>query len=270
VSQKSKNRAQLPENKNEGIESILIKITKEIQKSLDKYHNPKKYAEKTLRVYDSNVIRAANLLMLCSLSIDTGEKLTPKQIKNKLPQGFKVNSRQLNEALKKVKKEGFFDKVEGLPKHRGKHKASENIFYEREGGRPSYYAITEGLTELKKIMSYSQAAQLVHNRLRKDGIIQEYYKLLLLAGFYAMKIEGKANGKIFEDVKLSAPLYISQISEDDFSLWEKYVNLILSKDDNELDLMAWQLASMMAENNPFDSFIYLLKVLPKHEQDGEI
>lgn len=71
----------------------------------------------------------------------------------------------------------------------------------------------------------------------------------------------KQKGKIFELFKVSAPLYISQISENDFSLWDNYVNLIRSKDDKESDL-AEELARIMAEYNPFDYFMYLLKILP--------
>jgi hypothetical protein len=261
VGENSKNHAQLTESENERIESILVKITKEIQRSLDKYHNPKKYAERVIRA--SNVTRAAVSLMLSSISVKEDQRLTPKQIKEKLPQNIKVNSRQLNEALKRGIKEGFFDKVEGLPKHPGRHKASENIFYTREGGRPSYYAITEGLVELKELMSPSEATRLIHSRLRKDGIIQEYYKVLLLAGFYAMRKEGKTNGKIFELAKSTAPFYISRISKDDFSSGDDYVNWILSVDDQQLGLIAEQLANIMAEHNPFDYFVYFLRILPK-------
>jgi hypothetical protein len=261
MGEKGKNHAQLMDEENARPESILVKMTKEIQKTLDKNSDPKKFAEKALKSYDSVITRATNYLMLSSLSINAGIRLSPKQIKEMLPDNIKINSGQLTRVLKKLEREGIFTGIERSLKHRGRHRANENIFYNRDGGRPSYYTLTEGLEELRKIMSYSSAAQLVHDRLKREGIIQEYYKFYLLAGFYAMRIEGKGNGKLFEDVKSTASSYISQISEGDFSFWESYVDLILSKNENELNLLAERMVECMAENNPFNYFVYLLKIL---------
>lgn len=102
---------------------------------------------------------------------------------------------------------------------------------------------------------------LIHDRLKKEGIIQELY-FLLLAGFYAIREGGESEGKMFGVLKSSAPIYISQISENDFSSWDMYVNMLRSIDDNELGLFAGWLACLMAEHNPFDYFIYFLRLLP--------
>jgi hypothetical protein len=59
------------------------------------------------------------------------------------------------------------------------------------------------------------------------------------------------------------PSYIGQISENDFSSWDDYVNVVCSIDDKELDLLAEKLAYLMTECNPFDHFMYLLQILPK-------
>jgi hypothetical protein len=167
--------------------------------------------------------------------------------------------------LRKSQKEGFFANVKGqsTDKRPGRPKARENILHKRKGGPHSYYIITESLDELKKLMSDSKATQLIHHRLKEEGIIQEYYKFLLLACFHAIKKESEPKGKMFEALKATAPFYISQISEDDFSSWDNYVNHIRSKDDKELDSLAEKYAYLMAEYNPFDYFMYLLQILPK-------
>lgn len=264
MEKKTKNHAQLEDEEVERIQHILVKIVRKIQKSLDKYRSPKELARKAIRGYNSDVTRTA-ILSLFSLNLEPDMKLSPEQFSEKLPESIRVNPRQRTEALKKVQNEGFFANVRGGPKDKrpGRPKASQNISYNRKGGPHSYYVITEGLGELKKLMSDSEATQLIHDRLKKEGIIQEYYKFLLLAGFYAMRKESESKGKIFEVFKASAPSYISHISEDDFSLWDDYVNWIRSRNDKELDLIAEKLAYLMAEYNPFDYFMYLLQILPK-------
>jgi hypothetical protein len=263
VVKKAKNPTQLTDEERERIEYILVKIVREIQKSLDKYRSHKQLATKAIRGYNSDVTRAAIFLNLFSLTLKPDQKLTPGQIREKFPENTRVNPRQLTEALRKAQNEGFFANVKGQDKRPGRPKAKENISYKRKGGPYSYYVITEGLEELKKLMSDSKATQLIHRRLKEEGIIQEYYKFLLLAGFYAIKKENETKGKIFEVFKASASFYISQISKDDFSSWDNYVNIIRSKDDKELDLLAERLAYLMAECNPFDNFMYYLQILPK-------
>jgi hypothetical protein len=73
----------------------------------------------------------------------------------------------------------------------------------------------------------------------------------------------KRKEKYLKFSKHTIPFYNSQISEDDFSSWDDYVNLIRSRDDNKLDLLAEKLAYFMAEYNPFDYFMYLLQILSK-------
>jgi hypothetical protein len=266
VARKAKNHAQLADKETERIEHILIKVVRELQKSLDKYRNHhKELATKAIRGYNSDVTRAAIFLNLFSLTLKPDQKLTPGQIREKLPDNIRVNPRQLTEALKRSQKEGFFANVKGHSKDKrpGRPKASDNILYKRKGGPRSYYIISEGFGELKKLMSDSKATQLIHDRLKEEGIIQEYYKSFLLAGYYAIRKESETKGKMFEDFKASAPFYISQVSEDDFSSWDNYVNQIRSKDDKELDSIAESIAYLMAEYNPFDYFMYLLQILPK-------
>jgi hypothetical protein len=265
VVQKAKNHVQLTDEESVRIEHILVKIVREIQRSLDKYRSHKELATKAIRGYNSDVTRTAIFLNLFSLTLKPNQKLTPEQIKEKLPENTRVNSRQLTEALRKSQKEGFFGNVKGqsTDKRPGRPKASEDILHKRKGGPHSYYIITEGLEELKKLMSDSKAAQLIHYRLKEEGIIQEYYKFLLLAVYYTIKKESETKGKMFETLKTTAPFYISQISEVDFSSWDNYVNLIRSKDDKELDSIAERYAYLMAEYNPFDYFMYLLQILPK-------
>ena len=259
----AKNPTQLTDEERDSVEHILVKIVKEIQKSLDRYHSHKELAIKAIRGYNSDVTRAAIFLNLFSLTLKPDQKLKPEQIREKFPENARVNPRQLTEALKKAQNEGFFANVKGQDKRPGRPKKEENIISKRKGGPHSYYVITEGLKELKKLMSDSKATQLIHHRLKEEGIIQEYYKFLLLAGFYAIKEENETKGKIFEVFKASASFYINQISKDDFSSWDNYVKIIRSKDDKELDLSAERLAYSMAEYNPFDYFVYYLQILPK-------
>jgi hypothetical protein len=249
----------------EEIEDIIAKIVKEFQKSLHKYPNPKKYADKVLKQLKSRVTRAAIFLMLTTMSLKPEEIYSPKELAKRLPKEMRLTPVQLNGVLTKLMKEGFFvkEKKDRGKKHPGRHKSGENILYKRGGGRPSYYVVTEGHDKLRNFMSDSEASQIVHDCLKKNGIIQEYYKYVILAIFYAMRKEGNSKGLLFEQIKSSSPYAISGITESDFSSWDSYSKLILSLDETQLDALAERAAILITENNPFDYFIYLLMILPK-------
>jgi hypothetical protein len=262
----SKNLYKFTEEEREEIEDILVRIVKEIQKSLDKHSNPKEYAKKVLKDFESNITIVATCLMLISINMKDDEKFSPKELRKRLPDEMQIKPRQLTEALYRAKKEGYLSKVERSKqvKRPGRHKASENISYTRGGGRPSSYEITEGLAKLKKFMSKSQANKLIHNRLKKSGIIQEYYKNIILTGYYAMRAEDKTKGKLFEFLQTAAPYYGPLMAESTFfSSWDNYMAIIFSLDETQLDLFAGEVASILVEKNLLEVFIYFLKALPK-------
>ena len=60
MGKKAKNPAQLTDEERERIEYILVKIVREIQKSLDKYRSHKELATKAIRGYNSDVTRTSH------------------------------------------------------------------------------------------------------------------------------------------------------------------------------------------------------------------
>lgn len=266
VANNSKNLYKFTEEEREEIEDILVRIVREIQKSLDKHPNPKKYAKKILKNFESNITTTVIYLMLVSMNMEPNKKISPKELRKRLPEKMQLNPRQLTEALYRAKKEGYYRNAQKSKeiKRPGRHKASENISYTKGGGRDSNYEITEGLAKLRKFMSNSQANKLIHNRLKKSGIIQEYYKFILLSWCYSMREEGKTEGKLFEITKTAAPYYSPIMAESSFfSSWDDFIDIIVSMDEKQLNLFAEEAASIMVEKNPLDSFIYLHKAMPK-------
>src|SRR5215212_7092737 len=93
----SKNLYKFTEEQRKEIEEILIRIVRQIQKSLDKYPSPKQYASKVLKDFESNITLAVTYLMLISMNIDPGKKVSPKELRKKLPEEIRLNPRQLSE-----------------------------------------------------------------------------------------------------------------------------------------------------------------------------
>ena len=124
------------------------------------------------------------------MSLKPEQIYSPKELAKRLPKEIRLTPVQLNEALTKLTKEGFIIKVQKDrgKKRPGRHKSGENTLYKRGGGRPSYYVLTEGHAKLRKFMSDSEASQIIHDCLKRNGIIQEYYKYVMLAIFYAIQL----------------------------------------------------------------------------------
>jgi hypothetical protein len=172
----------------------------------------------------------------------------------------------MTRAFEIAEKEGYFSKIQGSKeiKRPGRHGRNENILHGRGGGRPSQsYQLAEGLIKLRKFMSKTASNQLIHNKLKEEGIIQEYYKFQFLSIYHLLRTEGNTKGKIFDLARIMIPHYKDKTNIN-VSLpdWEKYVyNVFLRWNESEFNLVASKLASSLAEK-PLD-YLYLVKILRK-------
>jgi hypothetical protein len=268
VVKKTKNPFIFTESQRQEIEEILVKIVREIQRTLDNLPDPKEYSDNILKDLKSGTKMAAVHLIMSSLNLKPDDEISSKEARKRLPQGIGMSIKpyHVTKAFGIAEKEGYFIKVKGSKKirHPGRHRSNENIEHGRGGGRPSQsYQITEGFTKLKKFMSKTASNQLIHTKLKEEGIIQEYYKFLLLSFYYIIRMEDKTKGKTSDLARLIIPHYSDKVNiNDTLPDWEAYVsNIFLRWNETEFDLVASRIASSLAEN-PLDC-LYLLKILRK-------
>lgn len=151
---KRKNIFIFTESQRQEIEEILVKIVREIQRSLDDLRDPKKYSGKLSKDLKSKTKMAALQLMMSSLSIKHEDKHSPKEEKKRLPQEVSIKSYQMTRAFEMAEKEGYFSKIQGSKeiKRPGRHRRNENILHGRGGGRPSQsYQLAEGPYQIEEI-----------------------------------------------------------------------------------------------------------------------
>jgi hypothetical protein len=271
VAENPKNINKFTEEEREEVEDILVRIVREIQKFLDKHNNPKEHAVKILRNSESKTMIASAFLVLCSLQMESDDNANSKKLREKIPEEFRPRSNLMNDALNNVSEEGYFTRGKGEKeiKHPGRPMRGENVSYGRGGGRPSStYQITEDLEKLKKLIFSPEAGKLIHDRLVKSGLIQEYFKFMILTFCYAMREKSKSAGNSPELFKEIAPYISSIFAENDFfNGWNDFVTLLSSIDESGLDPLANQFVLFVIEQKPLDNLLanlaYLLKALPR-------
>lgn len=112
-------------------------------------------------------------------------------------------------------------------------------------------------------MSKTASNQLIHNKLKEEGIIQEYYKFQFLSIYHLLRTEGNTKGKIFDLARIMIPHYKDKTNiNDSLPDWEAYVyNVFLRWNETEFNSIASILASSLAEK-PLD-YLYLVRILRK-------
>jgi len=272
MSRKDKNINIFSHTDRDEIELILIKIVREMQRSLDNLPNPKKYSPILLAEARSNITQATILLLSLSFSLGPDEKLDPKWFRKRIALEDS-KPYQVTSAFQRAVKEGAYTKVEEYKRHKlpGRPKASDNISYRRTGGRPpNTYQISKGLLKLKKIMSTKDTNKIIHDRLKQEGILQEYYRFLILILYHSLKKEGSTEGVLFREIKTVFPNYLKNVIGKDekidinLSSWKSFTSdVFLKYDEGQFEsFVVPKLVTFLVESQ-LDYCSYFLKVLPK-------
>jgi hypothetical protein len=239
VAENPKNINKFTEEEREEVEDILVRIVKGIQKFLDKHNNPKEHAIKILRNSESKTMIASAFLVLFSTQMESDEKANSKKLRENIPEEFRPKPNLMNDSLDKVLEEGYLTPTTAIKeiKHPGRPITGENDSYGRGGGRPSStYQITEDLAKLKQYIFNPEAGKIIHDRLVKSGLIQGYFKFMILTFCYAMREKSKSAGNSPELFKEIAPYISSTFAENDFfNGWNDFVTLLSSIDESGLD-----------------------------------
>lgn len=254
------------------IEVILIKVVREMQRSLDNLPDPKIYAPALLIEARSDITLATILLLSLSFGLGLDEKLDPKRFRERIANEASFKPYQITSAFRMAANEGAYRKDEEheKPKLPGRPKASDNASYHRIGGRPPQaYQISKGLLKLRRIMSTEDTNKLIHDRLNREGILQEYYKFLILTLYYALKKEGSSEGILFKGIKTVFPNYMKNVMgynekiDINPSNWKSFVNnVFLRYDEKQFESVAPRLANFLTENQ-LDYYSFFIKILPK-------
>ncbi|MPZ05721.1 MAG: hypothetical protein GEU26_04775 [Nitrososphaeraceae archaeon] len=268
-----KNVKIFPQPERDEIESILIKIVREMQRSLDNLPDPKEYSSIILKEARSNITLATVLLLSLSFGLGPKDKLDPKEFRKRFGQESSFEPYQITAAFDRAKKEGAYTEVERHKKirHPGRPKSSDNMSNNRGSGRPARtFQVSKGLVKLRKIISIEDANKLIHDRLNQEGILQEYYKFLILTFYYALRKEGSSEGILFKGIKTAFPNYMKNVMgynekiDINPSSWKSLVNdVFLRYDEKHFEsLVAPRLANFLTENQ-LDYHSFFLKILPK-------
>jgi hypothetical protein len=124
------------------------------------------------------------------------------------------------------------------------------------------YKITEQVVKLQEFLSNSVVQKYIYNRLRKHGLIQQYFSFLILSSMYALRNEPT---KMFDSLKIF-PVFKEVIKEE--NSWKDFLNMILSSDETQMKAIADEIASYMAENSVLQ--IYSLSVLNNKQDVSEL
>ena len=247
------------------IDEILLNLVREMQNFLDRQSNPKEFAEKLLSASKSDSAIAGQIQKRYSLDMEPYQTISPQELCKILPQEMLDKSSyryvkpvQRTYILNQLRQGGYY---EPQPKSKnirypGRPKSTGVLFSSKErGGRPSEYTITREVIKLRRFIANENATQYIQKRLKNIGILQEFFKFIMLAFFYALrKDELNRKGKkgiMYESLILLLPF---------FSL-SKYINSanwkadqIRTKNEAQLTDLAQEISCIAVD----DPLIFLL------------
>jgi hypothetical protein len=248
------------------IEKILLNLVREMQQFLDKHHDPKKFAEKLLSAFGSNIAIAGQIQKRYSLGMESGQQVSPQYLWKILPQEMQdtkshkyLKPHQRTGILHQLQMGGYYEPVQPSKKvkHPGRPKSEGIVSSDKErGGRPSKYTITLDIIKLKRFIANEKANQYIHNRLNSIGIFQEFFKFLMLSFFHALKKEHNRKEKketMVDSLVLLLPFF-NLSKRANLTNWN--VDQFLSMDEKQLDMLAQEI-SYTATEHPLSYLIFV-------------
>ena len=127
-------------------------------------------------------------------------KVTPKKIKNELPDNLReIDSGDVSDTLEIFQKILLMEKT-GRPRKKGRPTKDEKSNYYR--GRPSFYQLTSYTQALKQVIQKDVARNLIFSFLLQSKLIHKWLDFVCLYSYYKLKDEGlKASADVEMAIK---------------------------------------------------------------------
>jgi len=273
------------------LDQIVIKYAVKFDTLIQKYSNPKKYAENEIvKKLRSNENLAALYTIGYARNCPSDDKFKPGKINKTLAndirrtiphdyirlrseenedlsKGF-LHPRDLRErVLKPLENQGIFIHLEKKAEirskerkrhHPGKKSSSDEVRDDDHGGRPSAYIITEEVKKLKEAMKKPGAIEFLYEKIIKSGLAHRFTKFKMLADLHAIKIDETAVHKM---MGVGASLMQDNIKEEDtanFKILHQGFQLV---DDNQLEQYADNIAKSLIEDRGHYALLYIAGLL---------
>jgi hypothetical protein len=258
---------------------------------IQKYPNPKKYAEnvivKKLRS-DENIATLYTIGYARNCPPDYVfrpggiNQILSNDIRRTIPQDYITLNSEENEdhskgflhprdfrerVLKKLEDEGIFIHLEGKEEIRrqehktrrpGKKGSSEDLRDEDHGGKQSAYKVTEEVKKLKNAMEKPGAIDFLYEKLIKTGLAHKLAKFKMLACLHAAKIDEAVLHKI---MGIGASLMQDNIKQQDTTNFKLLHQRLQLFDDNQLEQHADNIAKSLIEDRGYYALLSISGLL---------
>ena len=193
-----------------------------------------------------------------SLDMEPYQTMSPQELWKMLPEEMQIKRSpkylkpdQRTYILHQLQQGSYYEpqgkskkiKYPGRPKSAGILPSSKEL-----GGRPSDYKITSEVIKLKRFIANENATQYIQNRLKNVGILQEFFKFIILSFFYALRKGQNRKEK-------NTTMYDSFMPLLPFFSMSKYINsahwnpdLILTNSEIQLTELAQEMSCIAVEN----------------------
>lgn len=295
MAKKPKTPTRIMEDEKEIIDRIVIACSGKIYYFLKTHNDPKKYANKLLKLWSSKKTLFLPNLLFATMNMSSNELIFPQDLKMKVAKAITHDEEDVTGAILDLNKrqstylkswaatktfqdlvnEGLLSNISGKrnvkkiapPQKLKKGRGYSDI---KREGLYSAYMITDDLGALNKVISKREALEIIHRKLIKYGRLEEFFLFNGLASVHAMM---KGNDKMYKFFNVAAqtfldnsPLVQAALSraglnskEIQYSLWESIKNYLSSIKEEKLEGSVRDMIRPLVEN-PIDYRYTLLAV----------
>jgi hypothetical protein len=279
---KTKYPAQLlTEEDKEVIDQINLKYAVKFYALIQKYPNPKEYANKVVlkRLQSERDIATLYTLTYARQS-PPGYVFKPGEVNQKLADDIRYNiqkdcmditvepvvknypkrflhPRYLREkVLKTLEKEGIFINITGNKeirrlergrRHAGKKSSADQVKSNR-GGKPSAYVVTEDVQKLNRAMEKPGAIDFFYEKVIRSGLAHRVAKFAMLALLHTSKMDEKAFEKLMQ---IGAFLNKTDVTGEDSTNFKILLRQLQLIDDSKLEEVADNIAKSLIKDQGY-------------------
>jgi hypothetical protein len=277
------------------LEQIIIKYAVKFYTLIEKYPNPKKYAEEViLKKMQSDATIATLYTITYAKNSPSDSVFRPGEINKRLANDIRktivqdymtlkleeredhvkrfLHPRDLRErVLEKLENEGIFIHLEkkGIrhqehkktrPGKKGSSEEVRNDYGGRHyGGKSSAYKLTEEVEKLKNAMEKPGAIDFFYEKIIKSGLAHKLTKYKILAWLHAAKIDEKALHRM---TGLGASLIQYNVKEEDTAKFKLLHSGLQLFEDNQLEQFADNIAkSAIEDRGYYNAFLFAIGLL---------
>jgi len=280
----------LTDEDKEILEQIIIKYAVKIYTLIQKYPNPKKYAEEVIiKKIQSDATIATLYTITYAKNSPSDYIFRPGEINKRLAHDIRktivqdymtleleeiedhvkrfLHPRDLRErVLEKLENEGIFIHLEKkeirYQEHKktrpGKKGSSEKVRNDY-GGRLSAYKLTEEVEKLKNAMEKPGAIDFLYEKIIRSGLAHKLAKYKILAWLHTAKIDEKALHRL---TGLGASLIQYNVKEEDTAKFKLLHSGLQLFEDNQLEQYADNIAkSAIEDRGYYNAFLFTIGLL---------